>query len=297
MFDDGTPTQSAEIALDIHAELGEGPVWHPSEHVLYWVDLMAGDVHRFDPASHEDTSISVGQPVGAVVPRMGGGMVLALRDGFGLLDSSGGAVRMIADTEADEPSNRMTDGKCDAIGRFWAGTLPLSEDSPAGTLYRLDRDGAVHAMVPGVTVSNGIDWSPDQKLMYYIDTPTRGVDVFDFDLDTCEIANRRRLITVQPEYGMPDGMTVDAEGYLWVAMWGGWAVRRYTPDGRLDRTISVEASQVTSVAFGGPDYTDLFITSAARGVSAAEAATQPHAGAIFVTQPGIKGLAPNLFGG
>src|SRR5579859_2658176 len=200
---------------------------------------MPGQLHRFDPQTGTSSYFDAGQALGAATPRVSGGFVLALRNGFGILEAGTHEDRMISDTEADKPENRMNDGKCDARGRFWAGTMPLTETTATGALYRLGADHDVKAMASEITISNGIDWSLDNRLMYYIDTATQGVDVFDFDLDAGTIANRRRLITVPDDHGMPDGMTVDAAGYLWVAFWGGWAVRRYAPDGSLDRTVRV----------------------------------------------------------
>jgi sugar lactone lactonase YvrE len=296
----GQPSQPdihAILALDAMADVGEGPVWHPIEQVLYWVDITPGKLHRFDPATGSDTFFDAAQPLGAAAPRMAGGFVLALRDGFGVLDAGTHDIRMIADTEAALPENRMNDGKCDARGRFWAGTMPFAETSASGSLYRLSPDHQVQAVAHDITISNGIDWSLDHSLMYYIDTATQGVDVFDFDLEAGTVANRRRLITVPDHYGMPDGMTVDAAGYLWVAFWGGWAVRRFAPDGSLDRTIRVGASQASSCAFGGPDLGDLYITSARRGLSPDELTTQPHAGGVFVARPGVTGREANFYAG
>jgi sugar lactone lactonase YvrE len=281
----------AEIVLDAHAELGEGPAWEAANRKLIWVDIKASRVHRFDPATGEDQTLDVGQHVGAAVPRAAGGLLLALRDGFARF--AGGSVSSIAKVEAERPENRMNDGKCDPRGRFWAGTMADDERAGAGTLYRLD-EGGVTPMVTGVTISNGLAWSADERTMYYIDTPTGGVDAFDYDADSGSISGRRRVVTLPEGNGTPDGMTLDDDGCLWVALWGGWGVHRYLPDGTLDMVIPLPVKQVTSCAFGGEGADELYITSAAIGLSAEERDAQPHAGALFRCRPGVTGPFPTL---
>jgi sugar lactone lactonase YvrE len=191
----------------------------------------------------------------------------------------------------------MNDGKCDAAGRFWAGTMALDERGGAGALYRLDPDGHVETMIDGVTISNGLDWSDDGRLMYFIDTPTQSVDVFDFDLASGRIANRRSFARIDPVDGAPDGLTLDAEGFVWVALWGGSRVRRYAPDGALDSIVRVPATYVTSCAFGGADLGDLYITTARIKLSEADRASQPLAGGLFRARPGVRGRPPHRFSG
>lgn len=288
---------SAELVLDVNAQLGEGPIWDDANGTLIWVDIMGQAVHRFNPVTREDRAVDVGQPVGAAAVRMdGGGMVLALRDGFALLDEPSGTVELIVPVESDVSTNRMNDGKCDPRGRFWAGTMGFNEGRGAGSLYRLDPDRAVHHMVGGVGISNGLDWSADGRRMYYIDSATRGVDYFDFDMQTGKLGERHRLISLQPGEGSPDGMTLDAEGALWVAVHSSGTVRRYTPDGALERVIRLPVSMVTSCAFGGPDLSDLYITTMQYGMSADAKRDQPLAGALFHCRPGVRGNAPHRFG-
>jgi sugar lactone lactonase YvrE len=191
----------------------------------------------------------------------------------------------------------MNDGKCDAAGRFWAGTMAFDYRRGAGALYRLDPDGRVHTMVRDVTISNGLDWTDDGRRMYYIDTPTKSIDVFDFDLASGAIASRRSLVQVPDGQGFPDGMTLDAEGGIWVALFRGGVVRRYTPDGALDREIRLPVTQPTSCAFGGRDLRDLYITTAANTLSPEERARQPHAGGVFRCRPGVQGRPANRFRG
>ena len=285
-----------ELVVDAHAEVGEGLVWDAVSSRVVWVDITRAHVRRFDPATGRDAVVDIGKHVGTAVVRRSGGLVLALSDGFAALDDDG-TVTPIASVEAADPRTRFNDGKCDRRGRLWAGTMGYAETGPAGTLYRLDPDHSVHSMVAGVTVSNGIAWSLDDRLMYYIDSPTGRMDVFDFDLDAGAIANRRKLVDIAAEAGVPDGLTVDAAGYLWVAIWGGSCVRRYAPDGSFDREIRLLVTRVSSCAFGGPDLGDLYITSAARGLSVAELAAQPQAGGLFRVRPGVTGRPGNAFAG
>ena len=292
-------TSPADVrVLTPGVELGEGPAWDERRGVLVWVDIWAGHVHLYDPASGSDRHLAVGQPVGAAVPRRSGGLVLAVRDGFAFLDDDG-TLTVVAEVEVDRPENRMNDGKCDRHGRFWAGTMAGEywRRTGAGALYRLDPDGSVTKMVDGVTISNGLAWSADDRTMYYIDTPTQRVDAFDYDADTGDIANRRPVVQIPKEDGSPDGMTIDAEGFLWVALYGGSAVHRYSPDGELERVVRLPASNVTSCAFGGPDLDDLFITSARQELSDEQLAAQLHAGALFDHRPGVRGLPVERFAG
>jgi sugar lactone lactonase YvrE len=284
----------AELVLDAGARLGEGPIWSRDEGVLYWVDIDLCRVHRFDPVDGADEHVDVGEPVGAVAPRRGGGLVLALRSGFALVNEWRGQVRRLAAVEGDLADNRMNDGACDSRGRFWAGTMCTAGRPERGTLYRLDPSGDVIPLVHDVTISNGIGWSPDDGTMYHVDTPTGGVDAFDFDADSGTIANRRRLIDVEPAAGQPDGLVVDRDGCIWVALWEGWAVRRYAPDGKLLGVIELPVARVTKCAFGGPDLDDLYITTASPDRPAPD---QPNAGGLFRARPGVAGLPPTPFAG
>lgn len=278
-----------ELVLDAHAEVGEGPSWDAPAGRLVWVDITRGLVHVFDPDTGSDRSIDVGQHVGAAAPRAAGGLVLALRGGFGVLDLESGRAQPIADTEASNPQNRMNDGKCDRAGRFWAGSMAYSEAGSAGSLYRLEHDHSVVKVFGGVGISNGLGWSPDDQVMYYVDSLAETVYAFDFEPESGSVSNRRPLIEATAGQGTPDGMTVDSEGCLWVAFWGGGAVRRYGPDGSLLQELRLPVSKVSCCAFGGPDQGDLYITSAARDLSARELEEQPHAGGLFRCRPEVTG--------
>jgi sugar lactone lactonase YvrE len=290
-------TAHLEVALAVGAELGEGPIWEAGRQQLLFVDIMRGDVHAFDPATGSDAVIDIGQPAGAVAPTTRADWIVAAADGFYRANPLSGEVRLVAIVEGDIPDNRMNDGYCDPQGRFWAGTMSMTRRPKAGALYRLNPEGGVTRMLDGVTTSNGIDWSLDGRTMYYVDTETLRVDAFDFDGDRGEISNRRPLVVIPASAGKPDGLIVDAEGGLWLALWGGAAVRRYTPDGRLDRTIDLPVPHPTKCAFGGRDLSDLYITSASIALSPEQRAATPLAGHLFRCRPGVKGRLPTPFAG
>jgi sugar lactone lactonase YvrE len=289
------PTRVGELALDARAELGEGPSWDPATSRLILVDITAEVVHRFDSATGEDERFQIGQPVGAAVPTTDGRLVLAVSDGFAFLDPATGLIERIADVDSDVEGTMMNDGKCDPAGRLWAGTKDTKGSRPIGSLYRLGADRRPVRMLTGLTVSNGLGWSPDRKIMYFIDSPTQRIDLFDFDLEDGEIANRRILAEIPQAWGMPDGMTVDADGFLWVAFWGGSAVRRFDPEGAVASTVEFPVSQVTSCTFGGHDLSVLYVTTARDSLSVERLAAQPLAGALFRLAPGVRGQPPHPF--
>jgi sugar lactone lactonase YvrE len=293
-----TPIPDAvALFLDAHAELGEGPVWDPIAGCLSFVDILRGLVHRVEPASRRWETFRVGRMVGAAVPTDAGDLLLAVKGGFARLDIRTGVVQAFADLADDRADIRMNDGKCDPAGRFWAGTMALDERSGAGHLYRLDPDGRIHTMLGGVSISNGLDWSEDGRLMYFIDSPTGSIDVLDYDAASGAIANRRSLVRIPREEGLPDGMTLDADGHLWVALWGGGAVHRYAPDGSRDAVVNLPTRYPTSCTFGGADLRDLFITTASIAIADSDRAGQPLAGAVFVARPGVLGRPPHRFKG
>jgi sugar lactone lactonase YvrE len=287
----------AEPVGEARGEHGEGPAWDAVAGHLLWVDMLAGELHRTTPDGADDVT-KYDQPVCVAVPRVGGGVALALGDGLWLQEPDGELRRLFAlpDPEPAGPI-RMNDGKCDPSGRLWAGSMAYDSRPGAGSLYRLDADHSVHEMLPDVTISNGLAWTPDGATMYYIDTPTGRVDAFDADPETGEIGDRRPAVDVPEDAGQPDGMTIDDEGCLWVARWQGSAVHRYTPDGRLDTVVEVPCAQVTSCAFGGAGLDELYITTSGLGLSEADAAAQPLAGRLFRIRPGVTGPAAVAFAG
>lgn len=289
-------SDNVELVVESRARIGEGPSWDSARGRLLWVDIMAHAVHSHDLTAGDETMV-LEQQVGAVVPRAGGGLALALEDGFWLTDSDDAAPQLLAAVEPDDPTTRFNDGKCDPRGRFWAGTMAHDARAEAGALYRLEGDGRAYRAHGGVTISNGLGWNLAHDQMYYIDSIRYAVDVFDFDLNTGTVANHRQLFATPREAGVPDGMTVDAEGYLWIAFYGGWSVRRYSPAGDLDRIVRVPVAHVTSCAFGGSDLGDLYITSATNGLTPEQLEAQPLAGGLFVHQPGVSGLLETPFAG
>lgn len=268
--------------------LAEGPYWDAAAGGLYWVDIPAGRVHFLDESGAHH-SWQAGQPAGAVAARAAGGLVLAVRDGFLALDTATGQTSALAGVELDRLGHRMNDGACDRAGRFFAGTKAEDDAPGAGALYRLDPDHQVTRVITGVTISNGIGWSPDERLMYYVDSPTRRIDVLDYDPVSGALGDRRTFASLPDGEAMPDGLAVDAEGGVWVALWGGSAVHRYDADGRLDRVVEVPHVNVTSCAFGGPGLDLLFVTAAA-GPGAAE-------GALYRGPAGVAGLPVHPFRG
>jgi sugar lactone lactonase YvrE len=287
-----------ELVVDARAVLGEGPLWHGGQGRLHWVDIEGGLLHIFDPTTGKDRALPVGTRVGTVVPRASGGLLLALESGFSFFDPEGGGLTPIADPEETLPTNRFNDGKCDPSGRFWAGTMDMELTPGAGSLYRLDADLSVHRVLDNVSISNGLAWSLDLRTLYYIDTPTRAVTAFDYDDATGAISRGRDVVSVPEELASPDGMTIDAEGKLWVAHWGAGAVCRWDPNtGELMGTISVPAAHTTACAFGGDDLGDLYVTTARSGLSEAQLAAQPLSGGVFRARPGVRGVPAFEFAG
>jgi sugar lactone lactonase YvrE len=278
---------AAEPATEPHANHGEGPVWWAGWGGLRWVDMLAGDVLALEPAGVR--RIHVGSVAAAIRPRRAGGMVVAVARGFALTGPDD-EVRTLPEIWSD-PSVRMNDGGCDPDGRFYCGTMAYDAAPGRGALYRLDLDGEASLVFDGVTISNGLAWSPDGGTAYYIDTPTQGVDAFDYDTER-GLYGRRRLLSIPEELGAPDGMTVDAEGALWVAMHGGGAVLRFRPDGTADGRVEVPVRDVTACAFGGPELDRLFITTSRLGGD-----ESPLAGALFRADVGVTGRPALPYGG
>ncbi len=282
-----------EQVTDPHAHHGEGPVWYDGWGGLRFVDMLAGDILTADLATGGVERLHVGEVAAAFRPRASGGMVAAIERGFAYVGEDG-TLESLGEVWTD-PGVRMNEGGTDPDGRFYCGSMAYASTAGAGSVYRLDPDGTVSVVLPAVTISNGLAWTPDQHRAYYIDTPTQQVDAFDYDPTTGLVPeSRHTVVTIPTEHGGPDGMAVDADGYLWVAMWGGSAVRRYAPDGTLDGVVELPVSQVTACTFGGPDLDELYITTSAIDVDTRE---QPGAGAIFRARPGVRGLPVWSFAG
>lgn len=280
-----------ELVLDARADLGEAPVWDADAGVLVWVDITAGVVHRTDPAAGRDETIDVGRSVGAAVPAGDGRLAIAMDDGFWFVDVETHALERIASIVPASAEVVMNDGKTDGAGRFWAGTKDAEGRRPLGSLYRLDPDRTVVEVLEGVTISNGLAWSPDHGTMYYIDSATYGIDAFDVDPASGAISGRRRLADLPTAWGMPDGMTVDEDGFLWVAFWTGSAVRRLDPAGTLVSVVTIPVGLVTSCTFGGDELDELYVTTARNDQPDEQLRTQPAAGGLFRLRPGVRGVA------
>jgi sugar lactone lactonase YvrE len=275
---------SLEVAVPAHAKLGEGPTWDPVTGLLLWVDILAPEVHAYDPVTGADSLVYRPESdVGAVKPRDGGGYVVNLRDGVGLYDPDG-TFRMLVDLAVE--GVRGNEAAIAPDGSLWAGTMRYDQKTGGGKLYRIGPDGDVTTLIDAVTISNGTGWSLDERLVYYVDTPTERIDVFD--ADGAGITNRRVFVEIEGP-GKPDGLTVDSAGCIWVALYGGGRVLRFTPDGRLDRTVEVPAANTTSCVFGGSELRDLYITTAE--------SDDELAGALFVLPDAGQGLPSRPFAG
>jgi sugar lactone lactonase YvrE len=288
-----------QIAVNHSCFLGEGPVWDAANNCIYWVDIIPADIHRYSLATQQHEIFNVGKMVGAIVLRKSGGLVAALQNGFAFIDFYDKTITPIADPEANLPGNRFNDGKCDPAGRFWAGTMPFNEKEPVGNVYMLDTDLSVTRKIEGVTISNGLAWTADNKIFYYIDTPTRLVVAYDYNVATGSITNKRVAVDVHNQLGYPDGMTIDKNGMLWIAFFGGWQVAQFNPHtGEKLQTIALPAANITCCTFGGADLTDLYVTSATKELTAADKLQQPNAGCLFVIKNiEVGSVAPYEFGG
>lgn len=292
----------ADIAINVGAEHSEGPIWDVETQRLWWVDISGEKVHRFDPLTGTDVEFAIdGQP-GAVAVRDSGGAVVAVPDGFALLDpdADGGTGRVtpwIA-VESDKPENRMNDCKCDPLGRFWAGTMAYEwrKYPTNGALYVLGTDHSVRRLFDGAGISNGLGWSPDTTSFYYVDSVKNTLDVFDCDLAAAVVTNRRTIVEIEPAF-VGDGLTVDAEGNVWVAFGRSGSVHCYSPAGELQAMVEVPVTITTSCTFGGSDLGDLYITTSWFDLPDDKKQVEDVAGAVFVCRPGVSGLAPHRYRG
>jgi sugar lactone lactonase YvrE len=290
----GVPILTARPVTAAVADHGEGPVWHPSFAGVRWVDMHAGDILELR-GPDAVTRTHVGTVAAAFRPRRDGGIVLADQRGFVLLDENLTVERRLPPLW-DDPGVRMNEGGADPAGNFWCGSMAYDESTGAGALYRLTPDLVATKVLDGVTISNGLGFSPDGARAYYVDTPTRRVDTFDHE--DGELTNRRSTVEIVDGPGNPDGLTVDAEGCLWVALFNGSAVHRYSPDGELLAVVPLPAAQVTACTFGGLKLDRLYVTTSREGLDDAARAEQPLAGALFtVDVPGVRGLPVLEFSG
>ena len=287
-----------EVVAGGNAILGESPLWSPAEAALYWVDIDNPTIHRLDPASGARERWHIETEIGSIGLAGPGRMVAGLRTGAHYVDLETGKIEPICDPEGEGRfnRNRMNDGKIDRAGRFWVGTMNDPGHQPLGTLYRVDRDGGAAPVLGGIRVPNALCWSPDSRVMYFTDSYSHQIWAFDFDLETGAMENKRVFAAIAEDAGVPDGATVDADGFVWCAHMFGSRVSRYAPDGSLDRTIALPVPQVTSCAFGGADLETLYITTASLRMDRAALAEQPLAGALFAVDLGVRGLPEPVFG-
>jgi len=289
-------TLTATLLFDARAVLGEGPVWDHDKATLYWVDIEDCTLHRHNPKDGKNNTWAFDGMIGTVIPASDGSLLLAHESGLIRFDPATGRSENLNLLFNTDPQLRFNDGKCDPSGYIWIGTMDKELAPHAGKLYRIDPHLRVTAIIHGTTVSNGMAWSPDHRYFYYTDTPTYEVWRFKYDPVTAGISHRKTVITIPEAYGGPDGMTIDNEGMLWIAHWGGGCVRRWDPDkGEVLQTIRVEAPNVTSCSFGGRELDILYITTARSGLNRAALTRFPHSGGLFSCRPGVKGSPARFF--
>ena len=283
-----------ECVADVRAVLGEGPLWVDREAALYWVDIKGCKIFRLAGTERREWATPV--RVGSLAPRAGGGFVAGTHAGLALVDLDADRFEIIADPEAERPRNRFNDGKVDRAGRFWAGTMDEGIRETSGALYRLDPDHSLATVDRDYIVANGPAFSPDGRVLYHNDSARQVTYASDID-DAGNASNRREFARFDGDDGFPDGMTVDAEGCLWIAFWDGWCVRRFSPVGERMAELSVPVQRPTSCAFGGASLATLFITSAREGLEGTDLARQPYAGGLFAVNVGVHGIAELPFAG
>jgi sugar lactone lactonase YvrE len=289
----------AECVLRDEAIVGESPVWCPRENVVHWVDITGQKIHRFHPATGKNDTFHLPQPVTALAMRAQGGLVLSLKKDFALFDLETQKLTYLGDPETDKPDNRFNDAKCDRQGRFWAGTMGnVHWDAPSGALYRLDADGAISCHQQNVVCANGMGWSPDNRTMYFTESFRYAIYAYDFDAASGSISNRRVFASVdRSSGGFPDGLTVDADGYVWSVHNAIGRVVRYTPSGEIERAIELPVPRPCGCIFGGEKLDTLYVTTARETLTPAQIEKYPLSGSLFAARPGVRGLPEPQFAG
>ncbi len=286
-----------EVLVRRSSIVGEGAIWDSEKKLFYWVDILDQKLFVYNPETKENREIDTCQAVGTVVPREKGGLAIALHNGFAWIDLDTEKITPLGDPERSKPENRFNDGKCDPAGRFWAGTMEFGGEPNRGALYCMELDHSVSEKVSPATISNGIAWSLDHRTMYYADTGLNTVRAYDYDVDSGDISRERVVIECEAP-GHFDGMTIDEEGMLWIAVFQGWAVRRYNPDtAELLLTVNLPVSQVTSCALGGDDLNELYITSASHGFDEQQWKDQPLTGSLLRVPVDVRGVPAFSFQG
>lgn len=293
----GTKNLTFDVVLPHRCLLGEGPVWDALSASILWVDILKGEIHEFALSSGVHKVLEVHEMVGAIALCKGEGLIAALKSGQAIVDRETAQIKPLFNPEVHMPENRFNDGKCDPEGRFWIGTMSLSERPGAGSLYKVEKDLSCSVQLQNATIANGMAWSTDNKTFYHIDTPTHRVTAYDYDLADGNISNGRLALDIPEHDGAPDGMTIDSEGMLWIAHWGGWQVTRWDPlSGNKLLSIPVPVAQITSCTFGGETLQDLYITSASNGLTEEQRGNQPLAGSLFVVKDcGFQGMSTVAF--
>ena len=277
------------------AILGEGPVWDESSNTLYWVDIKGRALHAHTPGSNVDRCVNLSIEVSAVAPRIGGGLIAATRNGFAFLDPQDGRLDQIEDPEAEFPDNRFNDGTVDNLGNFIAGTMHDLERENTGSVYCLDSEGAVKPLFGGYIVCNGPAFSPDGCTLYFSNSSEREILAFPYDAGIPDVGKPRLFAKITEAHGYPDGLAVDLDGCVWCAHWDGGGVSRFSPQGEFLQFFALPIPRVTSCAFGGSDYEQLYITTASWGLSSVQQQESPLSGSLFVVTPGVKGMPSRAF--
>ncbi|MCT2535258.1 SMP-30/gluconolactonase/LRE family protein [Aquibacillus koreensis] len=289
---------TVELVFNTKSQLGEGPSWDHKRNLFYWVDILGKKVFQYSPSSNERYELLLDQYCGFVVPRENGGVVLGLQNGIHFYDWEKDQLEKITDPESHLPNNRFNDGKCDPTGRLWAGTMDLNAKDGMASLYTLDSHLHSNKKLGNLGISNGLAWSPDHSYMYFIDTPTKQIVQYDFDKNTGSIDQPKVVVDFHDQVGSPDGMTIDSEGMLWIAHWGGHGVSRWDPNtGEQLAFVDIPAKNVTSCAFGGEDLNQLYVTTARTDTSEEELENYPHAGGVFKFETNVKGSRTYAFKG
>lgn len=287
-----------EHVLSVQNQAGESPHWNADKKALYWADIVDPHLYKYTPENGELVTFPIDIPVTGFGLRQSGGMVLASKTGLYLADAGLSHLSLVIDPENDKADVRFNDGLVDPQGRFWAGTLnEVDFKASDGSLYRFTPDGTLAVMDTRLKGPNGMGWSPDHQTMYLVDCFAQLIYSYDFDPELGQVNNRRIFAEVPVENGMPDGLTVDNEGFVWNAHWGGWRVTRYDPDGKIEREVKLPVQNVTSCTFGGDDLGDLYITTAWFLLNEEERKAQPFAGDIFRARPGVRGMPDSKFAG
>jgi L-arabinonolactonase len=275
--------------------VGEGPLWNAKEQAIYWVDIDGKKIQRYFHETRKYEVFDMPIKICLMAFRTKGGMILGAEDGFYFWDPSTKKLDFISHPEKGKTEARFNDGKVDRKGRLWAGTMTYQ--GATSSLYRMDADLSIRQMESGVTISNGVGWSPDNKIMYFVDSIRYVIYAYDFDFEKGTISNRRVFVQLTESFGIPDGLTVDSEGYVWVAIYGGWKVMRYAPSGKVADEITFPVSKPSSCIFGGKNYDELFVTTISENLTAEDKLKQPLAGDLFVIKPGVRGIPEPDFAG